>query len=57
MGRFEAATKAEPGSNDLGPVAQRFFKALIAIGIFLAPPLFLYTIYVLVAVFLLHKSP
>ena len=32
MGRFEAAEKAEPGSSDLGPVAQRFFKALIAIA-------------------------
>lgn len=57
MRRFEATAKAEPESSDLGPVAQRFFKVLIAIGISLAPPLLLYTIYVLVSVFLFHKSP
>ena len=56
-GRFEAAVKAEPASSDLGPMAQRFFRTLIAIGFFLAPPLLLYTLYVLISVFLFHKSP
>jgi len=57
MERLEAAANAEPASSDLGPMAQRFFRTLIAIGFFLAPPLLLYTIYVLVAVFLLHRNP
>ncbi len=43
---------AEQEPVSLGPVAQFFVKAHIAIAFFLAPPLFFYFCYVLIRLFL-----
>lgn len=57
VSKLEVAAKAESESSELGPVAERFFRALVAVAFFLAPPLVLYALYVFISVFVLHRNP
>lgn len=49
--RFRDTAEIESEPSALGPVAQRFFTILIAVGTFLALPVLLYALYVLTALF------
>lgn len=57
MSKLGTAEKTESESADMGPVAQRFFKAVIAVAFFLAPILLLYTLYVFISIFIFHRNP
>ncbi len=54
MIKLQDKTSNEQESSELGPVVQAFFKTVISISCFIAPPMLLYAVYVILSL-LLHR--